>query len=188
MHAARYVAQLAIGFDVVEQVHAKVVEPQICDRNARFQVFQLDDFFLQAAQLLLAVGHIVGLGAKHIVVARGGDVGNHHPALDAFLEVDVLVERDVGPVIDQLDAAVGRSDAIHSTEALDDAHGVPVDVVVDEVVTVLQVLALGDAVGANQQVDLSRFVGQDNGLFFGARREEGEQLLEVVAFLLSCVF
>ena len=47
--------------------------------------------------------------------------------------------------VDQLDAGVLRADAIHAAEALDDTHGVPVDVVVDDVVAVLQVLAFGDA-------------------------------------------
>jgi hypothetical protein len=60
-----------MGFDVVEQVHAEVVEAQVGDGHAGLQVFQLDHFLLQAAQLLLAVGHVVGLGGQHVVVAGG---------------------------------------------------------------------------------------------------------------------
>ena len=51
---------------------------------------------------------------------------------------------------------IGRADAVDAAEALDDAHRVPVDVVVDEVVAVLKVLAFGDAVGADQQVDFAQ--------------------------------
>src|SRR5690606_17624162 len=105
-----------------------------------FQIFQLDDFFLQAAQLFLAVRHVVGLRRQHVVVTGGGDVGDHHSAFDSLLEVDVFVERNVGPVVNQLDAAVGRADSIHAAKALDDAHRVPVDVVVDQVIAILQVL------------------------------------------------
>ena len=50
---------------------------------------------------------------------------------------------------------VGAADAIDAAEALDDADGIPVDVVVDEAVAVLKVLALGDAVGGDEQVDLA---------------------------------
>ena len=39
--------------------------------------------------------------------------------------------------------------------------GVPVDVVVDEVVAVLKVLTFGDAVGADENVDLARLVRKD---------------------------
>ena len=52
------------------------------------------------------------------------------------------------------------------------------DVVVDEVVAVLEVLAFGDAVGADEDVDLAGLVGQDRRLLLGAWREEREQGLE----------
>ena len=57
------------------------------------------------------------------------------------------------------------------------------DVVVDEVVAVLQVLAFRDAISADQQVNLCRFVRQHDGFLLRTRREEGEQFLEVVALL-----
>jgi hypothetical protein len=41
--------EFAVGLDVAQQVHAEVVEAQIGDGDAGLQVFQLDDFFLQAA-------------------------------------------------------------------------------------------------------------------------------------------
>ena len=96
------------------------------------------------------------LWVEDVVVAGGREVGDDHAVLDALLEVDVLVERDVGPEVDELDLRVGRADAVDAAEALDDPHRVPVDVVVDEVVAVLEVLALADAVGADENVDLAR--------------------------------
>ena len=47
-------------FDVVEQVHAEVVEAEVGDGDAGLEVFQLDDFVLEPAELLLAVGDVVG--------------------------------------------------------------------------------------------------------------------------------
>ena len=113
----------------------------------------------------------MAFGVEDVVVAGGGDVGNDHAVFDPFLEVDVLVQRDVGPVVDELDAGVDGADAVDPAEALNDADRVPVDVVVDQVVAVLKVLAFGDAVGANQEVDLGRFVWQ-NPAFSLARGEK----------------
>ena len=58
--------------------------------------------------------------------------------------------------------------------------GIPVDVVVDEVVAVLKVLAFGDAVGGDQQVDLA-FGGQLRRALLRAGREGGQDAAEVVA-------
>ena len=55
MHAMRHIVQFTIFFDVIEQVHAKVVETQVGYGHTSLQVFQLDDFLLQAPQLFLAV-------------------------------------------------------------------------------------------------------------------------------------
>jgi len=41
----------------------------------------------------------VGLSAKYIIIARGGNVGNDHAIFNPLLEVDVFVQADVGPVI-----------------------------------------------------------------------------------------
>src|SRR6218665_2249927 len=156
VHAAGHGVPFAVG--MVEQVHAEVVQPQVGDGDAGFQVFQFDHFFLQAAQLLFAVEQVVRLCAQYVVVAGGADIDHHHSVFNALFEFDVFVQRNIGPVVDQLYAAVGRADAVYPAKALDDAHRVPVDVIVDQVIAVLQVLAFGDAIGANQQVDFFRFV------------------------------
>src|SRR6185312_13423719 len=98
----------------------------------------------------------------------------------AVFQVDVFVEVGRGPEVDELDGRVGAADAVDAAETLDDAHRVPVDVVVDEVVAVLQVLAFGNAVGGDQQVD---FAILRHGLhldpLFGAWGEVGEDVGEV---------
>ena len=65
-------------------------------------------------------------------------------------------------------------------EALDDGNRVPVNVVVDDGVRVLQVLALGDAVGGDQQVQLA-FIGELGRALFGLRRKGGQHAGEVGA-------
>ena len=145
--------------EVLRQIDAEVGQRQIGDGDAGGQVFQVDHRVLELQQLLAAVLQIVhlvaGLLLDQVLLAGGGDVEQHHAAADPLLQVDVLLQLHVGPEVDELDALVGRADAVDAAEALDDAHRVPVDVVVDQPVAVLQVLAFGDAVGGDEQVELA---------------------------------
>ena len=127
---------------VTDEIHAEIVEAEIGDGDPGFQVLHLDDFVLKASELFLAVGNFIGLRVERIVAAGGAGIGDDHAVFHALLEVDVFVERDVWPVVDELDDGVLRADAVDAPEALDDPNRVPVDVVVDEVVAVLEVLAL----------------------------------------------
>jgi hypothetical protein len=58
-----------------------------------------------------------------------------------------------------------RSDAVDPAETLDNADRVPVDVVVDDVIAVLEVLPFGKAVGPDEEINLARLIWQD-GRFF----------------------
>ena len=85
-----------------------------------------------------------------VLFARGGNVEQHHAAADALFEVDVLLQLHVGPEIDELDALVGRAETVDAAETLDDADGVPVDVVIDDGVAVLEVLPFADAIRGDE--------------------------------------
>ncbi|GAA3366707.1 Scr1 family TA system antitoxin-like transcriptional regulator [Saccharopolyspora gregorii] len=45
---------------------------------------------------------------KDVVVGSAREVGDDHAVLNALLQIDVLVERDIGPEVDELDPLVGR--------------------------------------------------------------------------------
>ena len=156
------------------QVDAEVVQREVGDGDAAAEVFEVDDGVLELEELLAAVFQVVhlvaGLLLDEVFLAGGGDIEQHHAAADALFEVDVFLQLHVGPEVDELDALVGRADAVDAAEALDDAHRVPVDVVVDEVVAVLEVLAFGDAVGGDEQVEFA-FAGEVLGALLGAGRE-----------------
>ena len=51
---------------------------------------------------------------------------------------------------------VSAADTVNSSEPLDNAHRVPMNVIVDEVVAILQVLTFGNTVGRNQNIE---FIG-----------------------------
>ena len=183
MHAIGHRGQIAIGLDVIQQIHPEIIQAKIGNGDPSLEVFHLDDLFLQPAQLFLAIGDVVGLGPEDVIVPGSRDINNHHAVFDPFLEIDVFVQRDVGPVVDQLDGLVSGTDTVNPAEALDDPDRVPVDVVVNQVIAVLQVLPLGDAVGADEDINLTRLPGKDGGFLLGDRREERQQRLEVVALL-----
>ena len=86
--------------------------------------------------------------------------------------------------------ALREPDAVDAPETLDDAHRIPMDVEVDEIVAVLQVLTLADAVGGDEHVNLTVGVGKYGYFLLADWREEGEHGVEVellLAFSFSVV-
>ena len=66
-----------------------------------------------------------------------------------YQEVDVFVEVFRRPEVNEVNRRVDAADTVDTPEALDDADGIPVDVVIDEVVAVLKILTLADAIRGN---------------------------------------
>ena len=166
---------------VALELHAEVVEGEIRDRDAARDVLEVEHLALELLELLATVLEIVHLAValylQHVLLAGGRRVEQRHATLHAAFELDVLVERDVRPEVDQLDLGVFRSQAVDAAEALDDAHGVPMDVVIHQAVAVLQILALGDAVGGEDDVDFAELPLLLRQLL-GDGREPREDVLE----------
>ena len=155
MHAIRHVSKVAIGFDIVQQVHAEVIQAEVGDGHTRFKVFQFDHLFLESPELLLAIRNFAAFCREDVVIAGGRHISNNHAVFDPFLEVNVFIQGNIGPVVHQLDGLVDGADTVDPAEPLNDANRVPVDVIVDQVIAVLKVLPFGDTVGANKQVQFS---------------------------------
>ena len=119
---------------------------------------------------------------QQVVGLRGRQVHERHARFHAVLDVQVAVQVGDRPEVDQMHGRVARTDAVDAAEPLDDAHRVPVDVVVDEQVAVLQVLPFRNAVGRDQHVDF-RVLRKVRlfGAAFRARAEVGENLVVVRA-------
>ena len=172
---------VGVGFHVIEQVETELVQPEIHNRDPTAHLFNIDHLIHQPPELLLAVFQIAFLLlADGIVVARGGHHRDLHACFHPCFQVDVIIEREVGPEVDQLDHLVAASDAVDPPETLDDAHRVPVDVVVDQVVTVLQVLSLGNTVGGYQEIDHVMISRHHQLFLLGDWREAGEHGVHVV--------
>ena len=68
-------------------------------------------------------------------------------------------------------SVVLRADTVDTTKSLNDTHRVPMDIVVNQIVAILQVLTLGDTVGSNQNINLLLHIGEDNRLLLRDRRD-----------------
>ena len=74
---------------------------------------------------------------------------------------------------------VAASDTVDTPEALYNADGVPVNVVVDEVVAVLQVLTFGNTVGGDQHINFRLITRHQQFLVLRDRREAGQHRVQV---------
>jgi hypothetical protein len=98
--------------EILGEVDAEVGQREVGDGDAAGEVFEVDDGVLQLEELLAAVFQIVhlvaGLLLDDVFLAGGGNVEQHHAPGDALFEVDVFLQLDVGPEVDELDAGVGE--------------------------------------------------------------------------------
>ena len=168
---------------VGDQIHTEVVETEVGDGDTTRNVLEIHDLVLHLLELLLAVLKVALLVLVDVVViASRGHNDGVHAVLDARLEVDVVVQILVRPEVDELDDVVLGTDAVHATKALDDAHRVPVDVIVHQEIAVLKVLTFRDAIRGNEDVDiLAAQTRIDLIAVLGDGREAGEDLGKVTA-------
>ncbi len=97
-----------------------------------------------------------------------------------FLRLTYFSRSCVGQKFTNWTACVHAADTVNAAEPLDDPDWIPVDVVIDEEIAVLEVLALGDAIGGDKQVNFLRLRhGRHFVAVFGARGEVGEDLVEI---------
>ena len=118
------------------------------------------------------------LRADQIVVAGGGHDRDFHAGLHAGLQIDILVQVHVRPEIHQLYLFIAAPDTVDSPETLDNAHGVPVNIIVDQIIAVLQVLALGYTVCRYQNVNVYRVFLHEDIPVLGNGREAGQYIIE----------
>ena len=166
----------------MQQIGAKIFERKLCERDALGFVFEIEDLILEAQQLLVApfkIGFrsILRIG-QNVVFAGCREIDERHARLDPALQIDVMIEIGRRPEIDHLDRIMQATDAVDPTEALDQAHWIPVNVEIDQQIGILKVLALRDAVRGDQQIDFSVLRQPLHGrALLCAGREVGENVL-----------
>ena len=151
-------------------------------------VLDVDHLVLQTLELVLPVFQVALLvGVQNVVVPSGCEDGRLHTGFHPPAEVDVRVQVHVRPEVDQLYAVVPAADTVDTPESLDDTDGIPVDVIVDAEVAVLQVLTLRYAVRSDQDVEffLGVLVHQIPALRY--RREPCQGVVEIPLDLLQGV-
>ena len=105
--------------------------------------------------MVAAVFKVALFGCRQkVVVASGCEHSGLHTAFHTTFQLDIIIKFDVRPIVHQLYHFVFRTYSVDTSESLYDAHGVPVNIVVDDIVAVLKVLALGNTVGGYEHVYL----------------------------------
>ena len=170
--------------DIFQQVEAELIQPQIHDGDTAAHILNVHHFLLQPLELRTAVFQIAFfLGVDQVIIAGGGHDRDFHAGFNTGFQVDVFIQIHIRPEVDELDMVIFAADTVNSPETLNDADRVPVNVVVDEIVAVLQVLTFGNTVGGNQNVKLILASGHQDSFPFRDRGETGQDSVEVGAEL-----
>ena len=82
------------------------------------------------------------LRREKIVVACGRHDQRFHAQLHTRFQIDIRIEVEVRPEVDELDFIVAAANAVDPPEPLHQPHRVPVNVIVDQAIAVLQILTL----------------------------------------------
>ena len=179
MKSTGLLVQIAVVFDVIQQVEPELVQSQIHNGDAVRHILDVNDLFLQAFQLYLAVLQIaLFFGVDKVIIAGRGHNGDFHAGLHTGFQVDVIVQCQIGPEIHKLDVLVSAANTVDSSKTLDDAHRVPVNVIVDQIIAILQVLTFRNAICRNQHINFRGTTGHQNIPVFGNGREAGQHVVE----------
>ena len=125
--------------------------------------------------------HLVsGLKLNDVFFSSRRHIQEHHAPANAGLEIQIFVQLHVRPEVDQLDLRVAGANPVDASEALNDPDRIPMNIVIDEVVAVLEVLAFRNAICGDQKIDLSlrRKFGR---AFFRLRRESTQNAAHISA-------
>ena len=141
-----------MGLQEVDQILAEFIEGEIGEGDGLVEVFEIEHLVLESLELAVAEEQIVFneifelARIEQIIGLSGGEIDEGHAGLDAMFDAEVFVEVGDGPEIDELHGMTGATDPIDATKPLNNTDGIPVDVVIDEVIAVLEILTLADAV------------------------------------------
>ena len=179
MHAEGLCFQVFVRFHIVQQIKPEFVQAQIHDGNAGGHLFDIHHLILQLFQLSFPVFQVaLFLRIDQIVIACGGHDRNLHASFHAGFQVDVFIQRHIRPEVDQLDLCVAAANTVNTPKTLNDAHGVPVNIIVDQIIAILQVLAFGDTIRRNQNINFRCAAGHQHIPVFGYGRKAGKQVIQ----------
>ena len=99
---------------------------------------------------IFKVIHVFGVFIDDVLFASCRYIQQHHTPRDTRFQIDVFIQLHVGPEVDELDLRVFTAKTVNTAKTLNDTYRIPVNVVVDERIAILQVLPLTDAVGGYQ--------------------------------------
>ena len=180
VHPKRRMLHIIVFLHIVQQVQPELVQSQVHNGNAARHFFQIDHLIFQPFELCAAIFQIAFFfRADEVIIPCGSHDRQLHPGFHAAFQVDVLIQIHIRPEVDQLDAAILASNAVNAAKTLDNAHRIPVNIIVDQIITVLQVLTFGNAVGGNQQINIRMVCVRQAVPPLGNGRKAGENCIQI---------
>ena len=107
---------------------------------------------LENLHLMQTIVQVLNLIVREGVGVAGGGGGGGILDAHASLQSDISIQILEGPEEVHADP-FARPQAVNTTGALHQTQGIPMDIVIDNKVTILKVLSLGEAVGGNEPID-----------------------------------
>ena len=140
--------------EISQQIHSEFIEPQIHDIDPGIHILQIKNLILKFLKLVAAVFKITFLIAgQQIVVSCTCYHGCLHAALHTALEFDVIVKFNIRPIIDHLDDIISAAYTVDTSESLYNPHRIPMNIIIDQIVTILKILALTYTVCSYQDIN-----------------------------------
>ena len=152
--------RIPVLLQIPQQLGYEIVQGEVAHRRTVVQVVHHQDLLPEFEQLLIPELQLqLGIGfGEWVFVPTGRNVRQRHPRLHPIFQLQVYVHVGRGPVVQHPYRSAAAADAVDAPTPLDETHWIPVDVVVEHGVAVLQVLPFGDAVGGNQQINVHTLV------------------------------
>ncbi len=153
-----FLKALAIIFDIPHQIDPKIIKCEFIDRHIFIKVFKIKHLFPEAKELFVTICqfifHKVLYPIQEVVFSRSRNVHKGHPRFNPGFKLDVIVQIISRPKVYHLNLIINTADPVNPAKTLDNANRIPVDVIVDQIVTVLKVLAFGNTICCNEDINL----------------------------------
>ena len=156
METTRLFIHITVVLYIFEQIKAEFIQSQVHNGDARCHILNVYNFILQALELRLSVLKVcLFLVTEQIIIARSGHDRDLHSGFHTVFQIDVLIQIHIRPEVHQLDIPVLATDTVDTPKALDDAHRVPMNIIVYQIVAVLQVLTFRNTICSDQNINIS---------------------------------
>ncbi len=155
----RFLKPPAIILDISHQIDPEIIKGKFVKGHIFVKVLKVKNLFFEAKELFVTVCQFIFYKVldpiQEVVFSCSRDVYKGHSGLNSVIEPDIIIQIVRRPEIYHLNFIINTADPVDPSETLDNANRIPMDIIIDQIVTVLEILAFGNAVCGNEDVNFS---------------------------------